>query len=479
VFENRMPRYEVLSEDAMAVLDAGWRRLVSELGVRFGDPEAREILRQAGQTIEDDIVHFDPDWVAEQVAKAPSEFELRAPNPARSVRVGGAHMMFCPTNSAPFVREGSQRREGTFADYEQMVKLTQVIPELDSTGYPIVECSDLPLETRHLDTQLMCHTHCDKVLPAAAFHEIGTIDAIGLARARFGEAAVDEHAYVWGVVNANSPLTWDDRMLGSLKHLARANQCVVTTPFILMGAMGPVSIPAAVAQQTAEALTGIALVQTIRPGCPCILGSFVSHTDMQSGSPGFGGPESSLGLLISGQVARRLKLPWRAGGGALTSSQVPDAQAAVEGFNTMACSFLAGANLQLHTLGWLESGLVTSYEKWMVDLEMLRILLDQFTPLEIDEASLAFDAHAEAGHGGHHFGTAHTLERFRECFYRPHLFSTENFDRWTRNGSLDAAARAPGRWKALVEAYEQPAIDDDALGRLNEYVERRKQELSA
>jgi trimethylamine--corrinoid protein Co-methyltransferase len=477
VFVNRMPRYELLAEPAMEVLDAGWRRLVSELGIRFGSPEALAILRDAGQRVEDDIVRFDPDWVAAQVAKAPAEFEITARNPARSVRMGGDHMVFCPTNSAPFIREGSARREGTFADYERMVKLAQVIPELDTAGYPIVECGDLPLESRHLATQMMLHTHTDKALAAAAFHEVGTLDAIGLARAHFGEEAVEQRTYLFGVVNANSPLTWDERMLGSLIALARANQCVVVTPFILMGAMGPVSIPAAVAQQTAEALAGIALVQAIRPGCPCVLGSFVSHSDMQSGSPGFGGPESSLGLLISGQVARRLNLPWRSGGGALTSGQLPDAQAGVEGFNTMVCAFLAGANLMLHATGWLESGLVTCYEKWMVDLEVLRILLDQFTPLEFDETALAFDSHSEAGHGGHFFGTAHTLEHFRSCFYRPHLFSTENLDRWTRNGALDTASRATSRWQALLEDYEQPEIDGDALGRMTEYVVRRTREL--
>ncbi len=474
-----MPRYDVLSEEAIAVLDAGWRRLVSELGIRFGSEEALSIFRAAGQSVTDDVVRFDPDWIVEQVARAPAEFEITARNPARSVRMGGDHMVFCPTNSAPFIRDGAARREGTIADYERLVKLAQVIPELDTAGYPIVEPGDMPLETRHLDTQLMLHTHTDKVLAAAAFHETGTIDAIGLARAHFGEEALEQRTYLFGVVNANSPLTWDERMLGSMFQLARANQCVVVTPFILMGAMGPVSIPAAVAQQTAEALAGIALVQTIRPGCPCVLGSFVSHSDMQSGSPGFGGPESSLGLLVSGQVARHLNLPWRSGGGALTSGQVPDAQSAVEGFNTMICAFLSGANLMLHATGWLESGLVTGYEKWMVDLEILRILIDQFTPLEIDEASLAFESHAEAGHGGHFFGTAHTLDNFRSCFYRPHLFSTENFDRWTRNGALDTATRATAKWQGLLETYEQPDLDPDALGRMTDYVARRKKELQA
>ena len=239
----------------------------------------------------------------------------------------------------------------------------------------------------------------------------------------------------------------------------------VITPFILMGAMGPVSIPAALAQQTAEALAGMVLTQLVRPGAPAIMGSFVSHSDMQSGSPGFGGPESAIGLLVSGQIARRYGLLWRAGGGGLTSAITVDAQAAAESLNTLTPAFLAGANLMLHAAGWLESGLVSCFEKYMLDIELLRILREQLRPLEIDEESLAFGAHDEVRHGGHFFGAAHTLERFRTCFYRPIVFSTENFDRWNRLGQLDTAARAAIRWQEALATYEQPPLDDGIPGR--------------
>jgi trimethylamine--corrinoid protein Co-methyltransferase len=278
------------------------------------------------------------------------------------------------------------------------------------------------------------------------------------------------------LINVNSPLRYDDRMLGAMLEYVRAGQPVVITPFLLMGAMSPVSVPAALTQQMAEALAGIALAQLIRPGTPVIFGSFLSNTDMQSGSPSFGTPESAVGLLCTGQIARHFGLPWRSGGG-LTSSQTPDAQAAYEAMMTMLPTFLAGANWVMHSAGWLESGLVSSYEKFVIDIEILRMLKEEFTPLEIDEASLAWGAHQEVGHGGHFLGAVHTLERFRECFYRPLLSSTENFERWKKLGERDAAARAGEIWRKTLEEYEQPPLDDGIRASLEEYVVRRRAEL--
>jgi len=258
---------------------------------------------------------------------------------------------------------------------------------------------------------------------------------------------------------------------------AEAGSAIVVTPFLLMGAMAPVTIPAALVQQTAEALAGIALVQLVRPGCPVVMGSFLSNTDMKTGSPGFGGPESAIGLLASGQIARRLRLPWRSGGGALTTSLVADAQAAYEGTVTMTAALQAGANMVMHTAGWLEGGLTTGFEKLVVDIDILRTLRAVLTPLVVDEASLAFDAHDEVRQGGHFLGAAHTLTRFRDCFYRPLLATTENFERWTRNGARDASERATGIVDGWLAAYEEPPLDAGIRAELDEYVVRRRREL--
>jgi trimethylamine--corrinoid protein Co-methyltransferase len=265
-------------------------------------------------------------------------------------------------------------------------------------------------------------------------------------------------------------------MLAAMFEYVKANQAVVISPFLLMGAMSPVSLPATLVQQVAEALAGIALAQLLRPGAPVVFGSFLSNTDMQSGSPSFGTPESGLGVLCTGQIARRFGLPWRGGGG-LNASQTVDAQAAYESLMTLLPTFLAGTNFVMHSAGWLEGGLVSCYEKFIVDVELLRELRYEFTPLEIDEASLAFGAHTEVGPGGHFLGAAHTLERFRECFYRPLLSSTENFDRWSKRGANDTKARASQIWRDMVEAYEEPPLDDAIRAELEEFVVRRRIEL--
>jgi trimethylamine--corrinoid protein Co-methyltransferase len=476
VFENLMPRYDVLSEEAMGVLEQGWRRLISEIGVEFLHDDAVEYFRRAGQAVDGTVVRLDPDFVLEQVAAAPAEFDLLARNPERTIHVGGRHMFFAPTQGPPFVRIGDERREGTLADFEQFCRLSQVFDVLDTPGGLCCEPNDRPLDSRHLDMLLAVQTLTDKPYMGAVITGDAARDTIAMTDLLFGPRTGDG-ARVYAVVNANSPLRFDTRMIEAMMVYADAGEVNVITPFLLMGAMAPVSTPAALVQQTVEALAGLCLTQLVRPGAPVILGSFLSHTDMQSGSPGFGGPESALGLLCSGQIARRFGLPWRAGGGFLTSSQMPDAQAAYESMNTMLPAFLAGAHYVEHAAGWLESGLVASFEKFIVDIEMLRVLREDFTQLEVDEASLAFDAHAEVGYGGHFFGAAHTLERFRDCFYRPLLSSTENFERWEKRGGQDAAERAARIWRESLERYEQPPLDPAVRERLEEFVTRRRAEL--
>jgi trimethylamine---corrinoid protein Co-methyltransferase len=477
MFRNVMPRYEVLSQDAMAKLDAGWRRLISEVGVQFMSDRALALFKDAGQRVEDNTVFLDPDFVLAQAAKAPREFDVAARNPANSIHIGGDAMAFGAVYGPPFVREGEVRRDGTMEDFRNFSKLSQSFASLDSAGGVICEPNDTPLDSRHLDMTYALQTLTDKVYMGNVVSGVNARDTIAMGEILFGGREVIEQTPVSiSLINCNSPLRWDDRMLDALFAYCEAAQPVVLTPFILMGAMSPVTIPAALVQQITEALSGFALAQLIRPGCPVIFGSFLSNIDMQSGSPTFGTPESATGLLCTGQIARHFGLPFRSGG-AMTSSQVPDAQAGYEALMTLLPTFLAGANWVMHAAGWLEGGLVAGYEKFIVDIELLQMLQQQFTPMEIDDASLAFGAHVEVGHGGHFLGAMHTMERFRTCFYRPMLSSSENYERWMRGGGVDAAGRAGRIYKQRLEEYEPPPLDDAIRAELEEYVTRRRREL--
>ena len=477
MFRNTMPRYEILSPDAVTVLDKGWRRIVSEIGVQFAKPEAVELFRQAGQKVDGETVFLDPDFVLDQVAKAPREFDVQARNPANTVRIGGDQMVFSGVYGSPFVREGDVRRDASMEDFRRLTRLAQLFPELDSAGGVICEPNDAPLDSRHLDMIYALQTLTDKFYMGNVVSGPNAADTIRMTEILFGgRERIEATPATISLINCNSPLRWDDRMLDAQFEYSAANQPVVMTPFLLMGAMSPVTIPAALVQQLAEALSGIALTQLVRPGCPVIFGSFLSNIDMQSGSPSFGTPESAIGLLCTGQLARHFGLPFRTGGG-LNSSQTADAQAAYEALMTLLPTFLAGTNFVMHAAGWLEGGLVSCYEKFIIDVELLRMLRVEFTPLEIDEASLAFGAHEEVGHGGHFLGAQHTMERFRECFYRPLLSSTSNYERWLRMGGKDTAARAGEICAKKLEEYEQPPLDDAIRAELEDYVIRRRAEL--
>ncbi len=479
MFHNKMPKYEILSSEALEKLDQGWRRLVSEIGVEFMSDRALDLFRKAGQTIEGNNVKFDPDFVMEQVKKAPSEFDVQARNPKNSVHIGGDYMVFSGVYGPPFVRDGAVRREATMNDFENFTKLAQSFPELDSAGGVICEPNDASLDTRHIDMTYALQTLTDKIYMGNVVSGPRAQDVLKMTEIVFGgRENIEKTPATISLINCNSPLRWDDRMLDSQFEYSAANQAVVLTPFLLMGAMSPVTIPATLVQQMAEALTGIALSQLIRPGSPVIFGSFLSNIDMQSGSPQFGTPESGIGLLATGQIARHFNLPWRAGGG-LNSSQTADAQAGYEALMTLMPAFLSGTNWIMHSAGWLEGGLVASYEKFVVDVELIRMLQAEFTPLEIDDASLAFDAHLEVGHGGHFLGAAHTMDRFRDCFYRPMLSSSDNFERWTRNGSKTTDIRANEIAHKKIEEFEMPAMDDAIKAELDEFVTKRKRELEA
>ncbi len=477
MFVNKMPKYEILSEDALMALDRGWKRIVSEIGVEFVHDEALALFKAAGQKVEGNLVKFDPEFILEQVAKAPHNFELQARNPKNSVHIGDDNMVFGAVYGPPFFRKGDQRGDATLENFRTLTKLSQAFPELDSAGGVICEPNDAPFDSRHLDMLFAQLTLTDKIYMGNVVSGINAKDTMAMTEIAFGgRETLEKTPATLSLINCNSPLRWDTRMLEAQFEYSRANQPVVLTPFLLMGAMSPVSIPATLAQQMAEALSGITLSQLIRPGVPVVFGSFLSNIDMQSGSPCFGTPESAVGLLCTGQIARHLGLPWRSGGG-LTSSQVPDAQAGYEALMTMMPTFLAGANWVMHTAGWLEGGLVASAEKFVIDIEILRMLQHEFTPVVFDEESFAFGAHVEVGHGGHFLGAEHTMEHFRTCFYRPLLSSSQNFDRWSREGKKDAAARAGEIAEKTLEAYVEPPMDSAIRAELEDYVARRRKEL--
>jgi trimethylamine--corrinoid protein Co-methyltransferase len=476
VLINDMPRYEILDEAAIQELERGWRRIVSELGIEFLHDEALDVFRGAGQEVDGQLVKFDPDWILEQAGKAPPEFDLQARNPERTVHIGGNHMVFSAVYGCPFVREGLERRDATYDDFRNLVKLAQSFPQLDSPGGTICEPNDRPLDSRHLDMVYALLTLSDKPFMGSVTSGPNARDTIAMAEMVFGRESLEQTPAIMSLINVNSPLRYDDRMLAALVEYAKAGQATIVTPFLLMGAMSPVSVPATLAQQVGEALAGIALVQTIRPGCPVVFGSFLSNTDMQSGSPSFGTPESAVGLLCTGQIARHYNLPFRSGG-ALTSSQVVDSQSGYESMMSLWPTFLAGTNFVMHSAGWLESALVSCYEKFVTDVEGLRMLYEVFKPLEINEETLAYSAHEEVGQGGHFLGAAHTLERFRDCFYRPIVSSTENYERWKRNGGHDTATRAGEVWRKTLDEYVEPPIEEDLRAELKAYVDRRRIEL--
>ncbi len=472
-----MPRYEILSEDAMATLDRGWRRIVSELGIEFMKPEAVELFRAAGMKVEGDNVFLDPDFVLEQVAKAPREFDIQARNHDNDVHIGGDHMVFSSVYGPPFARRGDVRKEATLADFRNFAMLAQSFSAIDSVGGVVAEPNDAPLDSRHLDMLYAAMTLTDKMYMGNVVSGVNARDTIAMSEILFGgRESIEKTPASISLINCNSPLRWDDRMLDAQFEYSAANQPVILTPFLLMGAMSPVTIPAALVQQIAEALSGIALSQLIRPGAPVVFGSFLSNIDMQSGSPQFGTPESAIGLLCTGQIARHFNLPFRTGGG-LNSSQTPDAQSAYESMMTMLPTFLAGTNFVMHSAGWLEGGLVASYEKYVIDVQILESLKHEFTPLEIDEESMAFGAHEEVGHGGHFLGAMHTMDRFRDCFYRPFLSSSDNYERWNRLGARDTAARAGEIADKKLEEFEAPPIDESIREALEDYVIRRRREL--
>jgi trimethylamine--corrinoid protein Co-methyltransferase len=465
----------VLSADHVEHIHRASLRLLADTGMRVLDAAARERFVAAGCVAEGEVVRFDPDLVEAQVALAPSQFTLRARNPERSITVGGDHVVFGSVGGPAFVTDVERgRRAGTIGELGEYLRVIHQLDIVHHEGGGAFEPMDLPADTRHLDVVHALIRHLDKnwqgiLLGRERADDCIEMAAIALGTDRDGLAA--EPALL-GIANTNTPLTLDVPMAEGMTAFAEAGQAVCITPFTLAGAMAPITLAGALALQNAEMLAGATLVQLVRPGAPVIYGSFTSNVDMRSGSPAFGTPEYAKAAQASGQLARRYGLPFRSSN--VTASNAVDAQAAYESAMALWGAVMGGANLVNHAAGWLEGGLTASFEKLIVDAEMLQMIAAYLQPIDVDDLSLAVEAIAEVGHGGHFFASPHTMERYETAFYRPLVSDWRNFETWFESGAVDATERAHRIWRRLVDDYEPPALDAAVDEHLTDYVSRRK-----
>jgi len=483
MFTNSLPKYSYLPTEALDVIHENSLKLLETLGLEFNHPEALDIWEKAGAEIVDreaGLIRIPRQLIETNIAKAPAEFQLYARNPKHSVIIGGNHQVMAPVYGPPFVSDRDNGRRGALLqDYQNFVKLAQMTPQIHNAGGTIVEPEDEPQETRHLDMVYSLLRYSDKTFMGSVTTPENANDTVEMAALVFGgREVIAQKPVAISLINVNSPRRYDTRMLDALIVYAKARQAVIVTPFILAGAMSPVALGGTLIQQNAEALAGLAFAQIINPGTPVVYGSFLSNTDMQSGSPCFGTPESAMGLFVSAQLARRYKLPFRSGGG-LTSSKIPDGQAMYEATMGFWPTFLAGTNFVLHAAGWLESGLVASYEKFVLDVELLRMMEVFLRGIPLDEEGLALDALEEVGPGGHFLGAGHTMRHFREAFYRPLVSDVMNFERWQQKGSLSADQRANAIWKKWLADYQTPPMDPGLDEALQAYMKKRKAEINA
>jgi trimethylamine--corrinoid protein Co-methyltransferase len=467
--------FEVLSEEGVELIEHNADRILQEVGVEFRDPEALATLREGGADVDGERVRFPAGMCREIVrATAPAAFTQHARNPANSVEVGGMNTVFAPAYGSPFVRDlDGGRRYGTIEDFRNFVKLTFASPYLHHSGGTVCEPVDLPVNKRHFE---MVYSHLrwsDKPFMGSVTHPDRARDTVDMARIVFGREYLDDHSVILSLINANSPLVWDSTMLGAARAYAEANQGVIMTPFILSGAMSPVTVAGTATQTLAEALAGMAYVQLVRPGAPVVLGSFASSISMQSGAPTFGTPEPALVLYVMGQLARRLGVPFRSGG-ALCASKVADAQAAYESANTMQPTMLGGVNFVLHTAGWLEGGLTMGYEKFVLDADQAGMAHAFAKGVDLSKNGQAIDAIIENGPGQHFLGAAHTLANFESAFYRSQVADNNSYEQWLSEGEQDAAQRANALWKRMLAEYEPPPIDEAVDEELRSWIEERK-----
>lgn len=474
---RQIPTYELVGEEGLALIEAKADQLLAEIGIEIHDDVAVKLFADAGASVDGQRVRFDPGHVSALCATAPRTFTQVARNPARSVEIGGDAVVFAPAYGSPFVRDlAGGRRYGSIVDFENFVKLAWSIPWLHHSGGTVCEPVDVPVNKRHLDMVYAHLRYSDKPFMGSVTQPNRAEDSVEMARVAFGAGFVDSNCVILGNVNVNSPLVWDGAMTGAIRAYASANQAPVVVPFILGGAMGPVTLAGDIAQAHAETMVGVAMGQLTRPGSPVIYGNFLSSMALRSGAPTFGTPEPAIGSLAVGQLARRAGLPLRCSG-SFTTSKVLDGQAMLESAISMQAAILCGANFILHSAGWLEGGLVMGYEKFIVDADHCGALHTYLSGLDLSDDQFALDAFHEVGPGKHFFGSQHTLRHYEHAFWDSWTADSSSFEQWRDGGERRVEERAADKCTELLAAYEPPPIDEAVDEALRDFVARRKSEM--
>ena len=471
---RKIKPYELVSEEGLSIIERNAETILEQVGIEIRDyPEAVKRFAAAGADVTGTRVRFPRGLAKQLVSTAPPIYTQHARNPVHNVQIGGDATVFAPNYGSPFVFDlDNGRRYATLEDFQNFVKLTYMSPNLHYSGGTVCEPVDVPVSKRHLDMVYSHIKYSDKGYMGSVTAGSRAQDSVDLSRIAFG-GDLQNRTVMTSLINASSPLIWDASMLAAAEIYAENNQATIITPFILAGAMAPVTAAGVCAQTLAESLAGMAFTQLVRPGAPVIFGSFASSISMQTGAPTFGTPEPALVLYTLAALARRLQVPFRSGG-SLTASKLPDAQAAYESAATLLPTVNAGVNFVLHAAGWLEGGLSIGYEKFMLDDDQLGMMMTFAEGLDLTENGQAVDAIVEHEPGLHFLGTAHTLANFETAFYRSTTADNSSFEQWTEDGGLDAAQRANKMWKKRLNDYEPPALDEAVDAELQEFIAARK-----
>ena len=475
---RKVPPIDILHDEAAELIEENAEIVLEEIGIDFrDDAEALEILKGVGCDVKGERVHFPRGLARQLCATAPSKFTQHARNPAKSVEIGGDNLVFAPVYGPPFVRDlEGERRYAEIEDFRNFVKLIYMLPGLHHSGGTVCEPVDLPITKRHLE---MVYTHMrysDKPFMGSVTAPSRAEDTVNMAKILFGEEFVNNNCVIVSLINANSPMTWDDTMLGALKVYARSGQATILSPFILAGAMSPVSVAGTLTQTLAEALSGIAFSQAVAPGAPVIFGSFASSISMQTGAPTFGTPEPAKVLYGCSKLARRLGVPFRSGG-SLTAAKTADAQAAYESAHTIMPTVMGGVNFALHSAGWMEGGLVADFAKLVLDADQLTMMDSMVAGIDTTDNGLALDALRETGPGQHFLGATHTQENFETAFWRSSMADYSTFEQWSLEGSKVAEERARQKAIDMLASYEAPELDPEIDAKRRAYIETRMAEL--